>query len=237
VEVPAVRLVLDSIALARPHWSLAAGGTFEPGIHLVSGDVGSGKSTLALIMAGLAAPDRGAVSRDGIGQVMLSFQFPEFHITGFSVADECRSWNLEPEAVLASAGIVVSPERSALSLSRGELKRLHLTCLLSREYDLLLLDEPFSSLDCPGKEWAAGEISRRRRGITVVFTHEQSIFPHTDHIWEIREGILTDCGAMPGALRAWEHAPAIIQRLVAEGCIPDDLTKESVVEAACRMQE
>jgi len=232
-----VRLALDSVVLARPHWSLAADGTFDPGIHLVSGDVGSGKSTLALLMAGLLAPDRGTVTREGIGQAMISFQFPEFHVTGLTVADECRSWNLEPETVLASAGIAVPAERPVLSLSRGELKRLHLACLLSREYDLLLLDEPFSSLDCPGKVWAAGEISRRRRGITVVFTHEQCIFPHTDHIWEIRKGVLADCGELPGALRSWEHAPALLRRLVAEGKIPADLTQECIVEAACRTQE
>ena len=200
-----MKIVLDSVALARPDWSLAAKGTFTPGIHLVSGDVGSGKSTLALMMADLLAPDGGAVIREGIDKAMLSFQFPEFHVTGLSVEDECRSWNLETETVLASAGITVSPERPALSLSRGELKRLHLACLFSREYDLLLLDEPFSSLDCPGKEWAARLIGRRTAGITVVFTHEQSTFPHIDHIWEIREGNLVDCGGMPGALRAWEH--------------------------------
>jgi ABC-type cobalt transport system, ATPase component len=210
---------------------------FDPGIHIVSGDVGSGKSTLALLMAGLAAPDRGTVCREGIGSAMLSFQFPEFHVTGLSVADECRSWGINPGPALASGGLEISPDRPALSLSRGELKRLHLACLLSREYDLLLLDEPFSSLDCPGKEWAAREISKRTAGITVVFTHEQCIFPHTDRIWEIRNGVLAGCGAMPGALRAWEHAPALIRRLVAEGKVPADLTQDSVMEAACRTRE
>jgi energy-coupling factor transport system ATP-binding protein len=232
-----VRLMLESVACARPHWSLAADGTFDPGIHLMSGDVGSGKSTLALLMAGLAAPDRGTVIREGIGPVMLSFQFPEFHVTGLSVADEYWSWGLEPGPALVSGGLDISPDRTALSLSRGELKRLHLACLFSRNYDLLLLDEPFSSLDCPGKEWAAREISKRSRGITVVFTHEQCIFPHIDHIWEIQNGALTDCGAMPGALRAWKHAPALIRRLFTNGTIPDDLTQDAILEAACRTRE
>jgi energy-coupling factor transport system ATP-binding protein len=237
VEVPVVRLVLENAVMNRPHWSLAADGMFDPGIHLVSGDVGSGKSTLALLMAGLAAPDRGTVIREGIGSAMLSFQFPEFYVTGLSVADECRSWGLDPEPALVSGGLDISPDRTALSLSRGELKRLHMACLFSRNYDLLLLDEPFSSLDCPGKEWAAREISKRTRGITVIFTHEQCIFPHIDHIWEIQNGALADCGAMPGALRAWKHAPTLIRRLVSEGMLPDDLTQDSMVEAACRTRE
>ena len=232
-----MKLVLDQVGLSRPYWSLAADGTFTPGIHLVTGDVGSGKSTLSLLMAGLVHPERGSVSREGINTIMLSFQFPEFHVTGLSVNEECRSWGLEPGGVPASAGLDVSPDRAALSLSRGELKRLHLACLFSRNYDLLLLDEPFSSLDCPGKEWAAGLIGHKSTGITVVFTHEQSIFPHTDHIWEIKQGTLADCGGMPGALRSWEHAPAIVKDLVARGQVPDDLTQESILEASCRIQE
>ena len=177
-----MRLVLDHARVHRQSWSLAADGIFSPGIHLVSGDVGSGKSTLALMMAGLYEPASGAVRREEITSTMLSFQFPEFHVTGLSVAEECASWNLSPETALAQAGIDVSPETPLFSLSRGELKRLHLACALSRDYDLLLLDEPFSSLDCPGKEQVCREISGRSKGITVIFTHEQSIFPAIDRI-------------------------------------------------------
>ena len=131
VEVAGTRLVLDHARVHRQSWSLAADGIFSPGIHLVSGDVGSGKSTLALMMAGLYQPASGAVRREEITSTMLSFQFPEFHVTGLSVAEECASWNLSPETALAQAGIDVSPETPALSLSRGELKRLHLACALS----------------------------------------------------------------------------------------------------------
>lgn len=229
-----MRLVLDHLIASHPFWSLAANGVFSPGIHLVSGDVGSGKSTLALIMAGLQAPDSGTVVCEEIERTMLSFQFPEFHITGLSVAEECRSWNLDPEAVIRAAGIDVTGETPALSLSRGELKRLHLACVLTREYDLLLLDEPFSSLDCPGKEWVCRQLSNRTGGITVIFTHEQSIFPRIDHIWEIIGGNLVDCGEMPGALMHWQHAPALVKNLISAGRIPLALTPEGIREAACR---
>ena len=229
-----MRLVLDHARVHRQSWSLAADGIFSPGIHLVSGDVGSGKSTLALMMAGLYAPGSGAVRREEITSTMLSFQFPEFHVTGLSVAEECASWNLSPETALAQAGIDVSPETPALSLSRGELKRLHLACALSRDYDLLLLDEPFSSLDCPGKEQVCREISGRSKGITVIFTHEQSIFPAIDRIWEISDRRLVDCGKMPQALTQWQHAPPLVRRLVGAGRIPESITPEGLREAACR---
>jgi energy-coupling factor transport system ATP-binding protein len=234
VEVP-VKLVLDNVAAERLSWSLAACGVFVPGVHLVSGDVGCGKSTLALFMAGLRAPDRGTVIREGIRSTMLSFQFPEFHVTGFSVAEECVSWGLAPEVVLRQAGIEVREKTPVMSLSRGELKRLHLACILSRKYDLLLLDEPFSSLDCPGKEEVCRQISARTSGITIIFTHEQSVFPKVDHIWEISGGNLCDCGLTPGALARWQHAPPLIQRLVKTGRVPDNITPEDIQEAACRI--
>jgi energy-coupling factor transport system ATP-binding protein len=229
-----MRLVLDHAGAHRKFWSLAADGIFSPGIHLVSGDVGSGKSTLALMMAGLYAPENGAVRREEITSTMLSFQFPEFHVTGLSVAEECESWGLEPETVMRQAGIDVRPDTPALSLSRGELKRLHLACILSRPCDLLLLDEPFSSLDCPGKEQVCRQISGRSRGITVIFTHEQSTFPAIDRIWEIFGGTLIDCGALPGALTQWQHAPPLVRRLIGAGRIPDSITPEGLREAACR---
>ena len=234
MEVWRIRLILDHVEAARPSWSLAADGIFSPGIHLVSGDVGSGKSTLAMIMAGLYVPRSGAVVREGIAGAMLSFQFPEFHVTGLTVAEECASWGLEAEPVIRQADIPVSPGARTLSLSRGELKRLHLACVLPRTCDLLLLDEPFSSLDCEGKEAVCRQISLRKDGITVIFTHEQSIFPRVDHIWEITGGCLADCGTMPGALSCWEHAPLLVRRLVAAGRIPDDLSPEGLREAACR---
>jgi energy-coupling factor transport system ATP-binding protein len=234
VEVSGVKMVLDHVTASYPFWSLAAGGIFSPGIHLISGDVGTGKSTLALIMAGLRAQDNGAVIREGITRTMLSFQFPEFHITGLSVAEECASWNLDPDAVIFSAGIDVAKETPVLSLSRGELKRLHLACVLFLDYDLLLLDEPFSSLDCPGKEQVCRQISKRSGGITVIFTHEQSIFPRIDHIWEITGGELVDCGDMPGAVVRWQHAPPLVKKLICAGKIPRALTPDGIREAACR---
>ena len=117
MEVSGVKLVLDHLAACRPFWSLTADGVFSPGVHLVSGDVGSGKSTLALMMAGLRALENGTVIREGITKTMLSFQFPEFHVTGLTLAEECASWNLEPDAVIRSAGIDVSKEMPALALA------------------------------------------------------------------------------------------------------------------------
>ena len=122
-----------------------------------------------------------------------------------------------------------------LHLSRGELKRLHLACILAGAYDLLVLDEPFSSLDCSEKERICGEISRRAKGITIIFTHEQAIFPRVDWLWEIRDGHLLYLGRVPEALSRWDHAPPLIKKLVASGKIPENIRPQDLMEAACRI--
>jgi energy-coupling factor transport system ATP-binding protein len=229
-----MKITLDNVQYARGAWSITANGTFSEGIHLVSGDTGSGKTTLARIISGLLTPTTGIVKQYGIHHPMISFQFPEHHVTGTTVSDECASWCLEPSSILQKSALSDKADLSPLRLSRGELKRLHLTCVLSREYDLLVLDEPFSSLDCREKERVCDVISRRSTGITIIFTHEQAQFPRVDVIWEIVDGILHCRGNLPKALHSWEHAPDIVRALIKRGRAPANLTQQDIREAACR---
>jgi len=232
-----VRITLNRVYAVRDHWSLSASGTFNEGIHLVSGEVGSGKSTLALMMAGLLAASGGDIENEEITTSMLSLQFPELHVTGLSVAEECASWGVAPDKILDATGLTGKKEASPLSLSRGELKRLHLACVLEKDYDLLLLDEPFSSLDCEEKVKLSTRIGQKSTGITIIFTHEQNILPRVKRIWEIADGTLVDCGTPPDAFTHWRHLPPIIKKLTALGSIPDNISPGDLLEAVCRIQE
>jgi energy-coupling factor transport system ATP-binding protein len=234
MEVPGMKVSLTGVRAVRGDWSLSADGVFEQGIHLVSGDVGSGKSTLALLLAGLLPPAAGTVKREGIESAMITFQFPEFHITGPDMERECREWGVDPAAILADAGLAGQKIMNPLDLSRGELKRLVLACVLAKDHDLLVLDEPFSSLDCWEKERLCRRLSGRKKGITVIFTHEQAHFPRIDRIWEIQGGELHDRGRLPSALGQWDHAPIIVKKLIARGRIPENISQADLLEAACR---
>jgi energy-coupling factor transport system ATP-binding protein len=232
-----IRITLNQVNAIRDQWSLTASGTFEEGVHLVSGDVGSGKSTLALIIAGLFPLSGGSMKKDGITSSMLSLQFPELHVTGLTVAEECTSWGISPKDILDITGLTGKRDISPLFLSRGELKRLHLACILAKNHDLLLLDEPFSSLDCEEKAKLCERISQKSQGITIIFTHEQEILPRFTRIWEIVDGMLVDCGTPPDAFLKWHHVPPIIEKLTALGCRPENLSLEDLREAACRIRE
>lgn len=229
-----MNIALTSVRAEYADWSLSADGTFGKGLHLVSGDVGSGKSTLALLLAGLIPPASGTVEREGISSLMVAFQYPEFHITGSTVEKECATWGLDHTAVLEAAGLAGKNDTDPLTLSRGELKRLVLSCVMAGDYDLLILDEPFSSLDCPQKEQLCTTLTTQSRGITILLTHEQTIFPRVDRIWEIKKGRLLDLGRPPAALGQWEHAPAIIKSLVAQKKVPANISQADLLEAACR---
>jgi energy-coupling factor transport system ATP-binding protein len=233
--MPGMKVSLTGIKAVRGDWSLSATGIFGEGIHLVSGDVGSGKSTLALILAGLFPPAAGRIERERIVSVMIAFQFPEFHVTGPDLESECNAWGVDPAPVLRAAGLAGRMKAKPLDLSRGELKRLILACVLARDHDLLVLDEPFSSLDCTEKKRLCEALSGRKKGITIIFTHEQVFFPRVDRIWEITEGMLFDRGRLPSALDTWDHAPAMVKNLVARGKVPANISQADLLEAACRI--
>ncbi|NLO78482.1 MAG: ATP-binding cassette domain-containing protein, partial [Methanomicrobiales archaeon] len=100
MENSRMHLRAEHLSLTRDDWALTADGIFSPGIHLVTGPVGSGKTTLASALAGIFTPTEGQVTSDEISRLTLSMQFPEYHVTGFLVKDEIRSWNLPVEETL-----------------------------------------------------------------------------------------------------------------------------------------
>ncbi|WP_440951111.1 ATP-binding cassette domain-containing protein [Methanosphaerula subterraneus] len=230
-----MRLTLEKVVIRHEDWSLSCDATFTPGVHLITGRIGAGKSSLAEVMTGVVQPAEGRVVRDGIQDTMLSLQFPEYQITQRTIHAEAASWGVDPDHVLTRAGLSDQSERDPLTLSRGEQKRLHLNCILARDHDLLVLDEPLSSLDCVEKTQICKRLGARQDRITILFTHEQWTFPRIDRIWEIRNHQLVCCGPVPEGIRSWQTAPPPVLMLLRAGVLPENLTPEDLKEAACRI--
>jgi len=229
-----VRVVLDGVTLRRGDFSLLAAGSLGEGVHLVTGPVGSGKSTLALALAGVLCPDEGRIQREGIGSTALALPFPEWQVTGSTLEGEAAAWGVGPAPVLAAAGLTGRGGDDPLRCSQGELKRLVLSCILAREWDLLVLDEPYGSLDCAWKAAFSRMLGERRRGVTVLLTHEDEHLPRVDEIWEIREGQLLSLGRVPEAIPRWSRPPRYLRAALERGVLPENITPADARDAVCR---
>jgi NitT/TauT family transport system ATP-binding protein len=132
------------------------------------GPNGCGKSTFLRVVAGLLAPERGAVAlgdRPIVGpdpRIGLVFQEPRL-LPWRSVADnityplELAGWSRDRRAarlreLLELVGLTASAEVRPVHLSGGMRQRAAIARALVLSPELLLLDEPFSALDALTRE-------------------------------------------------------------------------------------
>ena len=110
------------------------------------------------------------------------------------------------QELLDVVGLTGSANRYPHELSGGQQQRVALARALAPEPGLVLLDEPFSSLDADLRERVGAEVRAilRERGITAVLvTHDQrEAFALSDAI-----GVLND-----GRLRQWDSAYNLYHR-------------------------
>jgi energy-coupling factor transport system ATP-binding protein len=209
-RIPALRGVTFSVEAGR---SLA-----------LLGASGSGKSTLLQVVKGLDAPQSGAVLLDGTDsgessyaglqqQVGLVFQAPELQLFAASAREDVAfgprrlGWAEEEvtAAVEEALELVGLPpqrfgERHPYALSGGEQRRLALAGVLAMRPRLLLLDEPFVSLDPATRRELSAILSRlRASGVTLVLaTHD------VDLAWALCDELLLLDDGRVIATGGWE---------------------------------
>ena len=155
------------------------------------GPSGCGKSTLLSIIAGLEQPDQGAVLSDGKPitgpgsdrQVMFqeSALFPWLDVLGNVLFGLKLKPGLAPHeragvahSFLQLVGLEEFSRASIHELSGGMKQRVALARALAPNPHVLLMDEPFASLDAMTREQLYGDIQRiwQQQHKTIVFvTH------------------------------------------------------------------
>ncbi len=131
------RLVLKLPELELPEGQITA----------VIGPNGSGKSTLAKILAGIEHADRRDSILPGISVGYLSQKSFPFRMSTEKNILTNGSDRVRAQALMKALNIDELARQSAKKLSGGETARMALARLLMRRYQLLILDEPTTSMD------------------------------------------------------------------------------------------
>lgn len=178
----------------------------------VVGPSGSGKSTLLRLIAGLELPDEGTVSIDGraVGgpgaDRMIVFQdctlFPWMTAkrnVSFAAAESrgCsrREADRLAEEMLRRVGLEDSADKYPCRLSGGMRQRVAIARALAMDTEILLMDEPFASLDARSRKNLQQLLTRLHRdgGKTVVFvTHDiEEALLLADRVVFLHDGTIT----------------------------------------------
>jgi biotin transport system ATP-binding protein len=186
-------LHIRDVTLQRGATTIFSGLTLdlpEPRIGLI-GDNGAGKSSLFRLLCGLDAPQTGSVQVRGLearavsskrpGLVGMMFQNPDEQIIFPTVAEELalglspsgmsrREAIAQARAFLQTRNLAAWSERAIGALSQGQRQHVCWLALMIASPELLLLDEPFASLDQPGQALLAMDIARASQQV-IVSTH------------------------------------------------------------------
>jgi NitT/TauT family transport system ATP-binding protein len=158
----------------------------------VLGPSGSGKSTLLRILAGLLGPTSGAFTFAG-GRPKIGMVFQQSNLMPWRTALENITLPLELQGVPVDEAHAHAQELIDLvglqgfestwprDLSGGMAQRVAIARALVHDPDILLLDEPFGSLDALTRERMWTELShiwQRRQKTVLMVTHSigESLF-------------------------------------------------------------
>src|ERR1700722_17736086 len=197
----------------------------------ILGPSGSGKTTLLRVIAGFDRADQGSVRLHGeivddeshfvesakrrIGYVPQDGSlFPHLFVeanVGFGLARRDRRGK-QVATLLEMVGLEGFAQRYPHELSGGQQQRVALARGLAIEPSLVLLDEPFSSLDASLRAAVRRDVRRvlKESGTTAILvTHDQDeALSLADQVAIIRDGRIRQCAA-PSHLYAKPATPEL----------------------------
>ncbi len=211
----------EEVVLSLPHFSA------DRGDHaLILGLSGSGKSTLLHIMGGVLRPTKGTVSVAGVDLTSLKghrldrfrgqhigIVFQQMHLlASLTVEDNIRLASYlagKPQddsrirEVLADLDLSEKAGAYPKTLSHGQKQRVCIARAVINKPDLILADEPTSSLDDVRSNHVLELLIKQAEiyGATLVIaTHDQRIKPHFGNQLLLDESVPPNSSAMEEAV-------------------------------------
>jgi iron(III) transport system ATP-binding protein len=219
-------VAVDAVSLHVAQGSLTA----------VLGPSGCGKTTLLRLVAGFLVPDSGTIAFDdrgvaGAGRPVPPQQrrvgyvpqegalFPHLDVggnIGFGLTGEQRRGGGSGDRVDEMLDLVELPRsfrtRHPHELSGGQQQRVALARALAPRPTVVLLDEPFSSLDASLRESTGRAVARALRAAHatgILVTHDQSeALSLADQVAVMRAGHMVQAGA-PADVYMAPHDPEL----------------------------
>lgn len=185
---------------------------------VVVGRNGSGKTTLLRHLNGLLQPTEGTIRVEGIPVeknlrkvrqiVGMVFQDADSQIVGETVYDDVafgpENLCLDRDKVdrrvveaLDNVGLRRLADQQPYLLSAGEKRRLAIAGILAMNPEVIVFDEPFSSLDFPGLKQVLHQIVwLHRKGHTIIMTtHDvEAVIDYADRLLIMSDGQLIKDG-------------------------------------------
>ena len=204
-QYPGVR-ALDAVSLQL----------FPGQVHALVGENGAGKSTLIKMFGGLEQPTEGELRVNGEAVRLRNPQ--DSHLAGISVVSQefrlvpqlsvaeniflgheltrgglidRRASRKEARRVLSELGLKLSPDRRVGSLTVADQQLVEITRALSREFSVLIMDEPTAALNEAQVETLLTLVERlREHGTAILYVSHRmpEIIRIADVITVLRDG-------------------------------------------------
>ncbi|WP_281887094.1 ABC transporter ATP-binding protein [Paenibacillus sp. YYML68] len=214
----------------------------------IVGPSGCGKTTLLKCIAGLIAPDEGAIiygsrplhhvpaEKRGFGMIFQQpMLFPHMTVLdNVAFGLKLKGWSKQARyaaarELLAAVALTGFEARYPAELSGGQQQRVAFARAIVNEPTVLLLDEPFSALD-PGirseLRQLLNELQQRYRFTMVLVTHDRDeAFELSDRIALMNEGTVLQIGH-PMELYA-QPVNRVAARLVGAGTLIEGVLEDA----------
>ncbi len=183
---------------------------------VILGDIGSGKSTILKMLLGYYTPDKGVVYYDGkpydqipvkelrhkigyVPQVPVLFNrsilenilYGNEHVTRQEVETMLEEFNLLKEFNKHSKGLDTSVGKNGSLLSGGQRQLVWCLRVLLRNPDILVLDEPTSSIDEKSKKVLSSMLDKymqNKNHTIIMVTHDPAIMSFANKAVIVKSG-------------------------------------------------